>query len=134
MIIGLGTDLVDIRRIADVYARFGTRFVARILSPSEQSAFALRRDPEVFLASRFAAKEAIAKALGQGFRGGLSMRDIVIQANDLGQPYVIYEGFALTLVQQKRIKNTSLSISHEKHYATAVAIMVNSPSKEDSWT
>ncbi len=123
MIIGLGTDLVDIRRIADCFERFGARFVSRILAPSEQSAFAARHDPHVFLASRFAAKEAVAKALGQGFRGGLSMRDLVIQTNDLGQPYIHFEGFAKTLANQKQIKATVLSISHEKHYAIATAIL-----------
>ena len=124
MIIGLGTDLVDIRRIDDCYARFGTRFVSRILSPREQSIFAERMHaPEIYLASRFAAKEAVAKALGQGFRGGLSMRDIIILTNDLGQPYVEYEGYAHTLITQKKITSTHLSISHERHYATAVVVI-----------
>lgn len=123
MIIGLGTDLVDIRRIADCLDRFGTRFISRILSPTEQSLFTERHDPAVFLAGRFAAKEAIAKALGQGFRGGLSMRDLVIHTSDLGQPQVRYEGFAQTLISQKQVKATWISISHERHYATAVVIL-----------
>ncbi|MFI4955899.1 MAG: holo-ACP synthase [Gammaproteobacteria bacterium] len=124
MILGLGTDLVDIRRIAQCYERFGTRFVSRILSPGEQSAFANRmHDPEIYLASRFAAKEAVAKALGQGFRGGLSMRDLIILTNELGQPYVEYEGIALNLIQQKKVTSTHLSISHERHYAMAVVVL-----------
>jgi holo-[acyl-carrier protein] synthase len=123
MIIGIGTDLVDIRRIAFVYQRFGTRFVSRILSPAEQSIFAMRHDPEVFLASRFAAKEAIAKAFGQGFRGGLSMRDLVIQTNELGQPVVVFEGYAKTLAAQKKVHGAMISISHEKNYAIAMAIL-----------
>jgi holo-[acyl-carrier protein] synthase len=124
MIIGLGTDLVDIRRIEACYKRFGTRFVSRILSPHEQAAFNGRsHDAEIFLASRFAAKEAVAKALGQGFRGGLSMRDLIVETNDLGQPLIRYEGFAQTLVTQKSVKNTALSISHERHYAIAVVVI-----------
>lgn len=124
MIIGVGTDLVDIERIADCYARFGTRFVSRILSPREQSLFEnYRREPEIFLAGRFAAKEALAKALGQGFRNGLSMHDFVILTTPLGQPYVEYEGMALRFIQEKNVTASALSISHEKRYATAVVVL-----------
>lgn len=125
MVIGLGTDLVDIRRIADVYARFGTRFVRRILSPREQSIFEAHRqhDPALYLAGRFAAKEALAKALGQGFRGGLSMRDFVVLTNEVGQPFVEYEGVALTWIQEKGVRSTLISITHEKMYAMAVCLL-----------
>jgi holo-[acyl-carrier protein] synthase len=71
MIFGIGTDVVNIARVESIYARYGERFVQRLLMPEEASVFRRDRRPVRFLAMRFAAKEAIVKALGTGFSHGV---------------------------------------------------------------
>ena len=90
MIIGVGHDVVDIRRIDAALLRHGSRFLDRVFTPDEQSyaiAYAAHRERYVgILAKRFAAKEAASKALGTGFRGGMSFRDIEVFSHENGQP------------------------------------------------
>ncbi|MBT8141105.1 MAG: holo-ACP synthase [Gammaproteobacteria bacterium] len=85
MIIGVGTDMLEIDRVRKVYARTGERFIQRILTHNEQKELHNRIDPENYLAKQFAAKEAIAKALGTGI-GQVSFQDIEILRNRKGQP------------------------------------------------
>jgi len=78
MIFGIGTDVVQLARVEDIYARHGEHFVRRLLLPEEEAGFRAYKRPVRFLAMRFAAKEAIVKALGTGFAHGIWIRDVGI--------------------------------------------------------
>jgi holo-[acyl-carrier protein] synthase len=90
VIFGIGTDVVQLARVEETFARYGERFVQRLLMPEEQAAFRRYRRPVRFLAMRFAAKEAVVKALGTGFAHGVWIRDVGILANAWGRPEVIW--------------------------------------------
>jgi len=94
MIIGIGTDLCDIRRIEKTLDRFGERFVRRLFSDSERKKAYRRQNPASSLAQSFAAKEACSKALGTGFRQGVFWRDMVVANHPSGQPYMVITGGA----------------------------------------
>ncbi len=91
MILSVGTDLVDVRRMQQAHARHGARFLARVFTPPEIIDIRAHRTPEAAMAKRFAAKEAYAKARGTGFRSGFTLRDIGVVHDALGRP-----GFALS--------------------------------------
>ena len=94
MIIGIGTDLVDIRRIEKTIARFGERFLDRVFTPKERAHAERRAQRVATYAKRFAAKEACAKALGTGFRRGVFFRDIGVTNLPSGQPTLHLTGGA----------------------------------------
>src|SRR5689334_25085805 len=95
MIIGLGSDICDVRRIEDVLARHGDRFVNRIFTPTEQAKAEGRARRADTYAKRFAAKEACAKALGTGFRAGVFWRDLGVVNLASGRPTLVLTGGAL---------------------------------------
>ncbi len=119
MVEGLGTDIVEIKRVRGSIERHGLHFINRLFSQKEQDYCYRFQDPTPHFAGRFAAKEAIAKALGTGFGANLSWHDIEILNDKLGKP-VVY----LSDTVQKSLNNVRilLSISHSADYATAVAI------------
>jgi holo-[acyl-carrier protein] synthase len=86
MIIGIGSDIVDMRRIGRLLERHGERFLRRVYAPRERQAAMALADPVPYLARRFAAKEAMAKALGTGFGRDVSWVDICILNNERGAP------------------------------------------------
>ncbi|MBX6368437.1 MAG: holo-ACP synthase [Rhodospirillales bacterium] len=94
MIIGIGSDLVDIRRIEKTLARFGERFLARVFTAEERAKAERRADRAATYAKRFAAKEACAKALGTGFRNGVFWRDLGVVNLPSGRPTLILTGGA----------------------------------------
>ena len=94
MIIGIGTDLCDIRRIDRTLDRFGDRFVQRLFAEGEQRKAFRRQNPASSFAQSFAAKEACSKALGTGFRKGVFWRDMVVANLPTGQPYMVITGGA----------------------------------------
>ncbi len=94
MIIGIGTDLLDIRRIERTLKRFGERFVTRIFTEAERARALGRANPAAAFAQRFAAKEACAKALGTGLRQGVYWRDMAIEDLPSGKPRMILTGGA----------------------------------------
>lgn len=124
MIIGIGTDLVHIPRMQGLLDKHGDKIAARILSEREFAEFKLQIKPAAYLAKRFAAKEAAAKALGTGFRDGLSLRHIVVSNNDLGKPELSFEATGLTLMQQLNIGRSLLSLSDDHEYASAYVILM----------
>ena len=124
MIYGIGVDLVDVRRMEAGLARFGERLARRILSSDELADFEtnLRRDR--FLARRFAAKEALVKALGTGFRSqGLQLREISITHNELGKPELRFSDSAVQVLARRGIARSHLSISDERDYALAYVVL-----------
>lgn len=124
MIIGIGTDLVHIPRMQSLLDKHGDRIAERILSESEFAEFKLQLKPAAFLAKRFAAKEAAAKALGTGFRDGLSLRHIVVRNNGLGKPELSFESVGQTVMAEHHIGQALLSLSDDHEYATAYVILM----------
>ena len=122
MIIGVGTDLVLISRIQQSLSRFGDRFARRILHADELPAFQQSRAPEYFLAKRFAAKEAVAKALGTGMRQGVNFRSIAIQHNKAGQPRVVLSDGSADIALKLGIVHWHLSLSDERDHALAFVV------------
>lgn len=119
MIYGIGVDIVEVDRIRRGLDRFGQRLARRILSDSEYVEFYSRQNPILFLATRFAAKEAFAKALGTGLKGGLRLRDISVRHDPSGRPILEYTAQASELLRKFDIGRSHLSLAHERKYALA---------------
>ncbi len=121
MILGVGIDIVSIKRIESLWNRYGFRFLNRILT--QQEARAIPKNVVEFLASRFAAKEAGVKALGTGFSQGITLKSLGVSVDEKGKPSLFFEGRALFIAQQLGVKRIHLSITHTKESAGAVVIL-----------
>lgn len=119
MMHGIGTDIVRVARMRRNLERFGPRFAARILTDAELSEFARYPRQAHFLAKRFAAKEAAAKAMGIGFRNGLRLRDIGVIHDANGKPLLEFFGYAQVFVREQGITDTHISLADEEEYAVA---------------
>ncbi len=124
VIFGIGTDVVRLDRIEAAYARHGERFVARLLMPEEQAAFRAYKRPVRFLAMRFAAKEAIAKALGTGFAHGVWIRDMGIAANSWGRPEVIWSERGRKVRDALGAGEGHVTLTDEAGLVVAVAVLM----------
>jgi len=124
VIYGIGTDIVSIQRIAKALERHGKRFAERILASGELQAFANTAQPEHFLAKRFAAKEAAAKAFGTGFSDGLVMSNIAVTHDSRGKPMLEFSGRAKRLCEELGVGEHFLSISDEKEHAIAFVTLM----------
>lgn len=124
-VIGHGLDIIECARIAEVMARHGERFAQRVLTPRERSYVSGKREHVMHLAGRFAAKEAILKALGTGWRGAVSWQDMEIINNTAGQPGVTLSGESARIAARLGIGRVMVSISHTSNYAAASAIAVS---------
>ncbi|MCH6564827.1 MAG: holo-ACP synthase [Proteobacteria bacterium] len=123
MIVGVGVDIAETKRFENLYSRYGERIARRILTESEQVEFGRRNNPASYLATRFAAKEAAAKALGTGFGCGVGYKSIEIKNNNQGKPMLKFINSALELARQKQVENVFVSLSDEKHYVVAMVIL-----------
>jgi holo-[acyl-carrier protein] synthase len=123
MIVGLGIDLVEVERIRSLYEKHGERFLSRILRPDEIAYCLSHREPAQYLAVRFAAKEAIAKAFGTGISAELSWQDMEIGRRESGQPFVILHGAGQKLQAVRGVQTIWISLSHTAQHATAVAVL-----------
>ncbi len=122
MIAGIGTDIVDVNRIRNILQRRGHRFAAKILTEKE---FRNEHRVEVlagYLARQFAAKEAVAKALGSGMRQGVHFRTIEVLRLDSGAPVVNLLTSAMDYAKTRQIEEVQISLSDEKDYAVAFAV------------
>ena len=120
MIEGIGVDIVDIRRIADLLRKQGERFPQRLLGTDELRVFSDRNDKAVFLAGRFAAKEAIIKAIGENLPTRPPYSDIQIVSDVSGRPGVTLSS---RLTEVFKDFSFQISISHEKEFAVAMALL-----------
>ena len=127
MIIGFGSDLVDIRRIERSMDRFGGRFIDRVFAPSEQRRCEPRGDRVAAYARRFAAKEACAKALGSGIFDGVFWRDMVIDNDDEGRPTLRLSGGAAErlgkITPRGRHSVVHVTLTDEPPYAQAMVLI-----------
>ncbi|MFQ5470941.1 MAG: holo-ACP synthase [Gammaproteobacteria bacterium] len=123
MIFGIGTDIVKVVRIQAIYDKFGEKFPRRILTKRELDMLQKSRKPVHFLAKRFAAKEAAAKAMGVGFRDGLVLADIGVVQDAVGKPMLEFSGRAKQLNDRNSIKASQLSLADEDEYAIAFVML-----------
>ena len=123
MILGVGIDIIEVGRIESSYAKFGDRFLNRILHLNEIQYCLSHRAPGPFLAARFAAKEAISKAFGTGIGAQLGWRDMEVARKDTGEPFVILHDKGQALVAARGAATPRISLSHTQTYAAAVAIL-----------
>jgi holo-[acyl-carrier protein] synthase len=125
-IFGIGTDIVNIKRMDQSLKRHGQNFKNKIFSKKEILYCDKKKYPTAFYAKRFAAKEALSKALGTGIRKGVSLKDIEISNNTAGQPSIILKGNVANYLK-KKIKNRKydihLSLSDDKPWAQATVII-----------
>ena len=124
MIFGIGTDVVQLERVEATYHRHGERFVRRLLMPEEEIAFRAYKRPVRFLAMRFAAKEAIVKALGTGFAHGIWIRDVGITASAWGRPEVIWSERGLNLRDRLGAGEGHVTLTDEAGLVVAVAVLM----------
>jgi holo-[acyl-carrier protein] synthase len=123
MIYGIGTDLVEPSRIARLLEKYGERFAKRLLTDEEWPEYVKSAQPAMFLAKRFAAKEALSKAIGTGMRYPVSLNNIRITHDALGKPYFTFRPELSSLVQSEGITGHHLSISDELNLACAFVIL-----------
>lgn len=121
MMKGIGTDILEVARIEEVVERHGRRFLDRLFTEKEQEYCEQHRDTSQRFTARFAAKEAVAKALGVGFGNDLSFLDIEILPNERGKPVVSFSEKARKRFGDPQVQ---VSISHCKQYAVASAVWV----------
>jgi holo-[acyl-carrier protein] synthase len=123
MIFGIGTDIVEVSRIEESFARFGEQFAQRILSEREWLAFEQSQVKSRFLSKRFAAKEAFAKALGTGLRAPATFQNIGVAHDDLGKPVFDLGGDLQRYLDARGIRFCHLTISDEKALAVAFVVL-----------
>lgn len=123
MIYGIGTDIVEVSRIEDSLARFGDAFAQRILNEREWLAFSQSQTQARFLAKRFAAKEAFAKALGTGLRAPATFQNIEITHDDMGKPMLDLAPELQAMLDKQGIRHAHLSVSDEKALAAAFVVL-----------
>jgi holo-[acyl-carrier protein] synthase len=123
MILGVGIDIIEVRRIHASHEKFGDRFLKRILHDNEIAYCLSHKIPAPFLAARFAAKEAISKAFGTGIGTHLGWQDMEVARRESGEPYVILHGNGQKLLAERNARVVLISLSHTQEHAAAVAIL-----------
>ena len=123
MVIGIGTDIVNIERIDASLQRFGEQFARRILTPEEFSIFQGKRIGAPWLAKRFAAKEAMAKALGTGIGRDVRWHDMTVFNDGRGAPGMRLSGPAEALASSRGVSQVHISLSDEEIYALAFVVL-----------
>ena len=123
MIFGIGTDIVRVARMQQNIDRFGDRFAQRILTDQELADYHKQQKRAHFLARRFAAKEAAAKAMGLGIARGLAFRQIGVVHDEKGKPLLQFNGFASDFLESHGITECHISLADEDEHAVAVVTL-----------
>jgi holo-[acyl-carrier protein] synthase len=123
MIYGIGIDIVSIVRIERMLERWGSLFTSRVFTPTEVAFCEGKSKPGQHFALRWAAKEAMLKALGLGLRGGIKWTDIEVVNDRLGRPSFSVHNEAKGCLMDRNIKRALVSISHEKDYGIAQVVL-----------
>jgi holo-[acyl-carrier-protein] synthase len=121
MIYGVGIDLVKIERMKGIVEKWGQRFLNKVFTKEEISYCYDKKDPYLSLAARFAAKEALVKAIGSA--GPVSLTDIEVVNIDTGKPFIKINGKLKDFFKEKAIKRAHLSLSHEHEYGVACVVL-----------
>lgn len=123
-IVGIGTDIIECLRIAQMIERHGELFIGRVYTPREIQYCQARKQATQHFAGRWAAKEAVLKALGTGWIRGISWRDVEVENVRGGQPQIVLHGGAKKTAERLGVDRTLISISHCRSHATAYAIAI----------
>ena len=124
MIFGIGVDVLEVKRIGETLERFGEHFIERLLMPEEQAQLAKTRRPERFIAMRFAAKEAIVKAMGTGFSHGVWIRDVGVVQNAWGKPEVVFSERGDRVRKGLGVGEGHVTLTDEAGLVVAVAVLM----------
>ena len=124
MIYGIGVDVLEARRIKRTLERFGDRFVEHLLLPAEAAQMQRTQRKERFLAMRFAAKEAIVKAMGTGFAHGIWIRDVGVVQNAWGKPEVVYSARGEQVRRALGVGEGHVTLTDEAGLVVAVAVLL----------
>jgi holo-[acyl-carrier protein] synthase len=122
VIFGIGTDIIEVKRVGKMVAR-GRQYLETIFTEKEMHYCEAKARKSEHYAARYAAKEAILKALGTGWRGGLAYSDIEIINEEMGQPQVLVRGEVRNFFNDHQIQKTLISLSHTREIAIAVVIL-----------
>jgi holo-[acyl-carrier protein] synthase len=122
MVIGLGTDLIEIERIERSVARFGERFLERVFTPGEIAYCQAKKSSAESFAARFAAKEAGAKALGTGISRGVGWKDLEVKRQPGQRPELHLSGRAQEIARALGVRRLSLSLTHSREMSMAVVV------------
>ncbi len=123
MIVGLGSDLIEIARIAASIDRFGERFLTRVFTRAEIAYCTRKKNAAESFAARFAAKEAAAKALGTGISHGIAWPEIEVVREPSGRPTIQWHGRALTRASRLEVRHTHVTLTHSRELAMAVVVV-----------
>lgn len=127
MIFGIGVDVLEAARIKKVFEKYGDHFVERLLMPAERAQMARTKRKERFLAMRFAAKEAIVKAMGTGFAHGVWIRDVGVVQNAWGRPEVVYSPRGEKVRRKLGVGGGHVTLTDEAGLIVAVAVLEAAP-------
>lgn len=126
MIVGLGTDIIEISRIGQMIERHGDTFLNRVFTELENDYCSSKKNKEQHYAGRWAAKEAVMKTLGTGFIKGIGWKDIEIVNLQSGKPTIVISGGVKLRASDMGINEILITISHSREFATATAIALGS--------
>jgi len=122
-VLGIGVDLVENARIQHSLDRFGERFLHRVFTAGEIEYSQSMKFPARHLAARFAAKEAVSKAFGTGIGKAMGWKDIDVRRKESGEPYVVLDGGAKKLAEERKVTKVSITLSHTENHAMAMIVM-----------
>ena len=122
MILGIGTDIVDVARVQRLLERWGERFLNKILTADEKEYWLSHENPAQYIAARFAAKEATAKCFGYGIGAKMEWKHIELRRRETGQPYIQFSSHALETFCNLEC-DVHVSVSHTRDYATATTVV-----------
>ena len=124
MIFGIGVDVLEMQRITRTLDKFGVRFIDHLLMPQEREQLARTKRPERFIAMRFAAKEAIVKAMGTGFAHGVWIRDVGVVQNSWGKPEVVFSERGEKVRRGLGVGEGHVTLTDEAGLIVAVAVLM----------
>ena len=122
-VLGIGVDLVECARIERSLERFGEKFLHRVFTDGEIAYSMSMKFPARHLAARFAAKEAVSKAFGTGIGKAMGWRNIDVQKNPSGEPFLVFSGPAQELARQRSVTAAFVTLSHTEHHAIACIVL-----------
>ena len=122
---GIGIDVVETERVRSSLEEFGEKFIQRLFTAAEQAYCESHRQPALHYAARFAAKEAVSKALGTGIGKEVAFTEIEVIKLPSGEPQIELSGKAADFAQRNRISCIKISLTHTKHYAAANAVVLS---------